>query len=36
MAFVNLSFAWYLLHFGDSNVHVGLEGSLGFHVGFHV
>ena len=33
----NLSFAWYLLHFGTSNVHVGfLRVSLGFHLGFHL
>ena len=33
----NLSFAWYLLHFGTSNIHVGfLRVSFGFHVGFHL
>ena len=32
-----LSFAWYLLHFGTSNVHVGfLRNSSGFYLGFHL
>ena len=33
----NLSFAWYLLHFGASKRSCGsLEGSLGFHLRFHL